>query len=64
MPTVRSILVAVALAIAATFPLAPAAHAGHSCNLDDYPVLDQTCESHGIDHPLIRKIVCLISPTC
>lgn len=64
MPKFRSILVAGALAVAATIPLAPAALAAHSCNLDQYPALDEICESHGIDLPLIRKVVCLITRTC
>ncbi len=64
MPKVRSILVAGALAVAALVPLGPAAHAGHSCNLDKNPTLDQICESHGIDHPLIQKLVCWVLPTC
>lgn len=64
MPKLRSVVVATALALAATFPLAPSALALHSCNLDDYPTLDQICESHGIDLPLIQKLICLISKSC
>ncbi len=64
MPKPRSIAVAAALAAAASLPVAPAAHAGHSCSLDEHPTLDQICESHGIDHPIIRKLFCLVSPTC
>lgn len=61
----RSARLAVATAVAATSLLvASPARASHSCNLDDKPALDQICESHGIDHPIIRKLVCFVLGSC
>lgn len=62
MPKLRSIAVATALAAAASLPLAPAAHASHSCALDDNPTLDQICESHG--DGIVQAILCLILKSC
>lgn len=63
MPKFRSTMIAVALAATATVPLAPPALAEHACNIED-PTLDQACESHGYDHPIIKKLLCLVLPTC
>lgn len=64
MPKLRNVTVAAALAIAASLPIAPAAYASHSCALDENPELDQICESHGIDLPIIQKLICLVSKSC
>ena len=62
----RSTRLALVAAVAATslFVTAPTAHASHSCALDDNPTLDRICESHGIDLPIIQKLVCLILKSC
>lgn len=64
MPKLRSLVVGVALTVAASLPLAPAAHASHSCALDEHPTLDQICESHGGDLQIIEKLVCIILKSC
>jgi hypothetical protein len=63
-PKLRSLAVGVALTVAASLPLAPAAHASHSCALDDNPTLDQVCESHGGDLQIIQKLICIILKSC
>ena len=57
-------LALVAAIAAASLLVTPAAHASHSCALDDNPTLDQVCESHGIDLPIIQKLVCLVLKSC
>ncbi|HYO60414.1 MAG TPA: hypothetical protein VEU29_00765 [Actinomycetota bacterium] len=61
----RSARLALVTAVAAASLLVtPAAYASHSCALDENPELDQICESHGIDLPIIQKLICLISKSC
>jgi hypothetical protein len=64
MSKLRSIAVATALAATMSLAAAPAAHALHSCALDEYPALDQICESHGTDLPIIQKLLCLVLRSC
>ena len=66
MPKLRSIVVATALAAAATLPVTPAAHASHTCSLDEErDTLEQICESHpGNDISILDKLFCLISTSC
>lgn len=61
----RSARLAVVAAVAASslFVASPA-HASHSCALDENPALDQICESHGIDLPIIQKLLCLVLKSC
>lgn len=61
----RSTRLALVAAVAATSLLtASPAHASHSCALDENPTLDRICESHGIDLPIIQKIVCIVLKSC
>lgn len=64
MPKLRSIAAATALAAALSVTAAPAAYASHSCALDENPTLDRICESHGIDLPIIQKLLCLVLKSC
>ncbi len=64
MPKIRSVAAATALAAALSVTAAPAAYASHSCALDEYPTLDQICESHGSNLPIIRKLLCLVLESC
>lgn len=66
MPKLRSLAVAIALASAASLPLAPAAHSSHTCSLDEErDTLEQICESHpGNDISIFDKLFCLISTSC
>ena len=60
----RSARIALASAVAAsTLLLASPAQARHYCGLEE-PTLNQICESHGTDLPLLQKLICLISPSC
>jgi hypothetical protein len=64
MPKLRSVAVAAALAAAASLPLAPAAHASHTCSMDEErTTLEEICESHP-DVSLVDKLFCLVWPSC
>jgi hypothetical protein len=65
MPKLLSVAIAAALAAAAALPV-PAAHASHTCSLDEErDTLEQICESHpGNDISILDKLFCLISPSC
>lgn len=61
----RSTRLALVSALAAsTLLVGSPARASHSCALDENPTLDQICESHGIDLPIIQKLVCLVLKSC
>lgn len=66
MPKLRSVAVAAALAAAASLPLAPAAHASHTCSMDEErTTLEEICESHpGNDLSILDKLFCLVWPSC
>lgn len=61
----RSTRLALVTVVAATSMfVTPAAHASHSCALDENPELNQICESHGIDLPIIQKLLCIVLKSC